>query len=81
MPEAASVTSETDQSSLSYFYKSKELPIRLSFFWSAYLGTQVISSFIAFGVLRLRGYGGWEGWRWLFVIEGVITACIGIFSW
>jgi hypothetical protein len=66
---------------LSYFYKSKELPIRLSFFWSAYIGTQVVSSFLAFGILRLRFVTSWEGWRWLFALEGGLTAVIGIVSW
>ncbi|KAI9757713.1 MAG: hypothetical protein M4579_003338 [Chaenotheca gracillima] len=66
---------------LSYFYKSKELPIRLSFFWGAYEMTFIISAFLATGILHLRGYNGWSGWRWLFVLEGALTACIGIFSW
>jgi hypothetical protein len=36
---------------------------------------------MAYGILRLRGYGGWEGWRWLFALEGGLTALIGIFAW
>lgn len=66
---------------LSYFYKSKELPIRLSFFWAAYMSTQIVSSFLAFGILRLRFVTNWEGWRWLFALEGGLTAIIGISSW
>lgn len=66
---------------LSYFYKSKELPIRLSFFWGAYIGTNIISAFLAFGILHLRQTTGWAGWRWLFIIEGVLTAVVGILSW
>ncbi|KAK5661169.1 hypothetical protein OQA88_11060 [Cercophora sp. LCS_1] len=66
---------------LSYFYKTKELPIRLSFFWSSYILTQVVSAFLAFGILRLRGHSGWEGWRWLFALEGILTVLIGVASW
>ncbi|KAK1755606.1 MFS general substrate transporter [Echria macrotheca] len=66
---------------LSYFYTSKELPIRLSFFWGSYISTQVVSAFLAFGILRLRGTNGWAGWRWLFALEGILTAIIGIASW
>lgn len=65
---------------LSYFYKSNELPIRLSFFWGSYMFTQIIAAFLAFGILRMRGIGGWEGWRWLFALEGLLTVLIGIFS-
>lgn len=66
---------------LSFFYKSRELPIRLSFFWGAYITTQIISALLAYGILHLRGTTGWAGWRWLFAIEGGLTVLIGIFSW
>ena len=66
---------------LSYFYKSKELPIRLSFFWGAYAMTYIISAFLAFGILHLRGHHGMAGWQWLFALEGALTALIGIVSW
>ena len=66
---------------LSYFYKSKELPIRLSFFWGAYGCTFIISAFLAFGILHLRGHEGLTGWQWLFALEGGLTALIGIVSW
>jgi hypothetical protein len=46
---------------LSFFYKSKELPIRLSFFWGAYISTQIVSALLAYGILHLRDAGGWEG--------------------
>ncbi|ROV97086.1 hypothetical protein VMCG_07453 [Cytospora schulzeri] len=65
---------------LSFFYKSKELPIRLSFFWGAYITTQIVSALLAFGILHLRDAGGWAGWRWLFAIEGALTCLIGLFS-
>lgn len=66
---------------LSYFYKSRELPIRLSFFWGAYISTNIISAFLAFGILHMRGVSGWAGWRWLFALEGILTALIGAASW
>ena len=66
---------------LSYFYKSKELPIRLSFFWGAYGLTFIISAFLAYGILHLGGRDGLSGWRWLFALEGGLTATLGIWSW
>ena len=47
---------------LSYFYKGKELPARLSWFWVSYQFTQIVSAFLAYGILRLRGYHGLAGW-------------------
>ncbi|KAF1981184.1 MFS general substrate transporter [Aulographum hederae CBS 113979] len=65
---------------LSYFFKSKELPKRLSLFWAAYQSTQIVSAFLAYGILRLRGYHGMAGWQWLFALEGLLTGTIGIIS-
>lgn len=28
----------------------------------------------------MRGVAGWAGWRWLFLLEGLITFCVGIAS-
>ncbi|KAL9608115.1 MAG: hypothetical protein Q9167_007039, partial [Letrouitia subvulpina] len=67
---------------LSYFYKNSELPIRLACFWTSYVGTNIIGSFFAYGILHLRGHnGGTAGWRYLFAIEGGITAAVGVISW
>lgn len=43
--------------------------------------TDIVAPILAFGLLRLRGYHGYEGWRWLFLFEGVLTLTIGIWSW
>jgi MFS family permease len=64
----------------SYFYKSTELPFRLAIFWMANRLTDVIAPLLAYGLLRLRDYHGYEGWRWLFLIEGIFTLAIGVWS-
>lgn len=66
---------------LSYFYTGFELPARLSWFWVSYQSTQIISAFLAFGILRLGGRNGMEGWRWLFALEGMLTGLIGVSAW
>ncbi|KAK4109273.1 MFS general substrate transporter [Canariomyces notabilis] len=65
---------------LSYFYTSRELPIRLSYFWTTLSVTTVATSLLAFALLHLRGVNGWAGWRWLFLVEGLITMVIGLAS-
>ncbi|OQE30000.1 hypothetical protein PENSTE_c002G04433 [Penicillium steckii] len=65
---------------LSFWYKSKELPIRLSYFWVAYQGTSIVSAFLAFGFLHIRDADGKGGWRYLFAFEGLITGVIGIIA-
>lgn len=65
---------------LSYFYTSKELPLRLSMFWTSLSLTQIFTSLLAFAILRMRGVHGLSGWRWLFIIEGIFTFCIGLLA-
>ena len=65
---------------LTYWYKSKELPVRLSYFWVSYQGTSIVGAFLAYGLLRLRGLGGRPGWAYLFAFEGLITGLIGVFA-
>jgi hypothetical protein len=66
---------------LSYFYKNKELPVRLACFWTSYASTNIASAFLAYGILHLRGQNGMAGWRWLFAIEGGLTGLIGVLVW
>jgi hypothetical protein len=65
---------------LSYFYTSRELPIRLSFFWTSLSITTIITSLLAFAIFHLHEVNGLAGWRWLFLLEGLITLLIGITS-
>ncbi|TFK56233.1 MFS general substrate transporter [Heliocybe sulcata] len=66
---------------LSYFYTKTELPIRLAFFWVSSYVDNIVSAFLATGILRLRGINGQAGWRYLFLIEGVMTLAVGIASY
>ncbi|KAK1250252.1 hypothetical protein MKX08_010255 [Trichoderma sp. CBMAI-0020] len=65
---------------LSYFYTSRELPVRLSYFWTSLSVTGIATSLLAFALLHLRGVHGWAGWRWLFLVEGLITLVVGLAS-
>ncbi|OKL55546.1 hypothetical protein UA08_09232 [Talaromyces atroroseus] len=65
---------------LSYFYTKTEMPFRLALFWFTDSISGVIASFIAYGVLHMRGVDGRAGWRWLFLIEALISIVIGFFS-
>ncbi|KAK6071420.1 major facilitator superfamily transporter [Seiridium cupressi] len=65
---------------LSYFYTKAETPLRLALFWFVDSMSGVIASFIAYGVLHMRGVDGKEGWRWLFLIEAIVSLVIGCLS-
>ncbi|KAG2035940.1 major facilitator superfamily domain-containing protein [Suillus americanus] len=65
---------------LSYFYTKTELPVRLALFWMSLNLCGIVASFLAYGTLHMDGVAGAAGWRWLFMIEGILTLLIGIFS-
>ncbi|KAK2615144.1 hypothetical protein N8I77_001920 [Diaporthe amygdali] len=65
---------------LSYFYTSRELPMRLGFFWTANSLTGIATSLLAFALLHMDGIKGLAGWRWLFLIEGLVTCTVGMAS-
>ncbi|BGP48339.1 hypothetical protein JCM10450v2_004211 [Rhodotorula kratochvilovae] len=65
---------------LSYYYTKNELPVRLAFFWSINYIADMATAFLAVGLLKMRGIGGYAGWKWMFLIEGLFTLVIGVAS-
>ena len=62
------------------FYKSTELATRLAYFWGVQSVASASSGLMASGLLRLRGFCGLEGWKWLFIVDGVITVAAASFT-
>ncbi|KAF8628256.1 hypothetical protein AX15_004030 [Amanita polypyramis BW_CC] len=66
---------------LSYFYTRTELPIRLAVFWVSNYIAEIVSAFLALGILRLDGLNGKAGWKYLFLLEGCTTLAVGVVAW
>ncbi|ORY92516.1 major facilitator superfamily domain-containing protein [Leucosporidium creatinivorum] len=63
---------------LSYFYTRKEMAIRLAAFWGTLNIANIVGACIGAGLTSMRGIHGRPGWSWLFLVEGAVTAVIGI---
>ena len=64
---------------LSCWYTRKELALRIAVLYSGLILATAFSGLLAAGIFSgLDGAHGIAGWRWLFIIEGCITAGVTI---
>ena len=58
---------------LANWYKREELGLRISYLFIGSALSSAVGGLIALGILFMDGTAGYSGWRWLYIIEGVIT--------
>ncbi|KAM0542986.1 hypothetical protein ACHAPJ_012543 [Fusarium lateritium] len=63
---------------LSMFYNRKQFALRTAILYSGSQFGNAFGTLLAIGILKLDGVCGIAGWRWLFLIEGVVTAGLGL---
>ncbi|KAL4790762.1 major facilitator superfamily domain-containing protein [Aspergillus venezuelensis] len=62
----------------SYWYMPKDLALRISYFYCASALSGAFSGLLAAAIAEMDGAGGYEGWRWIFILEGLATVVIGV---
>ncbi|TFK75926.1 MFS general substrate transporter [Pluteus cervinus] len=65
---------------LSTIYKPHELQYRVGVFYASASLSGAFGGLLASAILKMDGIGGLAGWRWIFVLEGLVTIIIGIFA-
>jgi MFS family permease len=65
---------------LSCWYKRSEFGIRASIFFSAAAIAGSFGGLLAAVIQKMDGIRGLGGWRWIFILEGALTICIGFIS-
>jgi Major Facilitator Superfamily len=65
---------------LTGFYTTAELSSRLAWFWAIQSFASAFSGFLSFLIFRLAGVAGLEGWKWLFLIDGILTDVVALIS-
>ncbi|KAF2221518.1 retrograde regulation protein 2 [Elsinoe ampelina] len=55
------------------WYLRHELAVRISYLFVASALSGAFGGLIAYGVLRMDGIAGYPGWRWLYILEGILT--------
>ncbi|KAB8238726.1 major facilitator superfamily domain-containing protein [Aspergillus alliaceus] len=60
------------------WYMPKDLSTRLAYFYCASALSGAFSGLLAAAIAKMDGVGGYEGWRWIFILEGLVTVILGV---
>lgn len=60
------------------WYKRSEAQRRYSFFFSSTTMAGAFGGLLASAIGKMDGLRGYHGWRWIFILEGVLTSVIAI---
>ncbi|EGX95801.1 MFS nicotinic acid transporter Tna1, putative [Cordyceps militaris CM01] len=63
---------------LTTWYCRFELQTRMSIFFAAASLAGAFSGILAFAISKMNGIGGLEGWRWIFILEGLLTIVVAV---
>ncbi|CAI4602479.1 BCE_3a_G0033620.mRNA.1.CDS.1 [Saccharomyces cerevisiae] len=63
---------------ISIVYKPQEQAKRIAFFFGSAALSGAFGGLIATGLSSVKNGGGLEGWRWLYIIEGLISVCASV---
>ncbi|KAM5356487.1 hypothetical protein ACJ41O_003133 [Fusarium nematophilum] len=65
---------------LTMWYCRHEIQFRQALFFSAASIAGAFSGLLAFGIAKMDGVGGLEGWRWIFILEGIVTVLVAFWA-
>ncbi|KAI0321126.1 MFS general substrate transporter [Amylostereum chailletii] len=65
---------------LSCWYRRSQLGTRVGVFFSSATVAGAFSGLLSSAIHNMDGVGGKEGWRWIFILEGLATVVIGAVS-
>ncbi|KAJ5151758.1 hypothetical protein N7492_010053 [Penicillium capsulatum] len=66
---------------LSSFYRRGDLALRIGLFYTAASLSGAFGGLLARGLAEIGPRGGQEGWRWILIIEGLLTFFCGVLSY
>lgn len=66
---------------ISTWYTRDEQQLRFAFLQSGEVIVQSTGSIVNYGLNHLHGKAGLAGWRWMFLVQGLITCVLGIITY
>ncbi|KUL82318.1 hypothetical protein ZTR_09711 [Talaromyces verruculosus] len=65
---------------LSAWYQRYELQKRYAIFYVIGSSAGAFAGIVAYGLQHMNGLGGLAGWRWIFIVEGIVTCLLAIYG-
>lgn len=62
------------------WYTRDEIQFRQALFFSAASVAGAFSGLLAFAIGKMDGVGNLEGWRWIFILEGIATVLVAVLA-
>jgi len=66
---------------ITIWFAQKYRATAIGFLYLAVTIALTVGGPIGGGLMELEGLGGLHGWQWMFLIEGIITVLVGVFTW
>lgn len=66
---------------LTFFYTKKELALRTGYLFVSAALAGACGGLLAYGIGFMEGVAGFNGWRWIMILEGLPTVVLGVFCW
>ncbi|KAL6884402.1 major facilitator superfamily domain-containing protein [Trichoderma evansii] len=66
---------------LTVWYTRYEVQSRMVFFYAAVSLAGAFSGLLAYAIQMMDGVAGMQGWRWIFILEGIFTVFLSFFIW
>lgn len=63
------------------WYKRNEQHYRVALFFSAASLAGAFGGILAYGIGFMKGKAGLNGWRWIFILEGILTVLVALTSY
>jgi len=65
---------------ITMWYRRHECGFRMAIFFSAATAAGAFGGLLARGITEMRGTAGLEGWRWIFILEGILTFVVAVWA-
>ncbi|KAJ5095329.1 Major facilitator superfamily domain general substrate transporter [Penicillium alfredii] len=63
---------------ITLWYPRHRAQYRQALFFSAASIAGAFSGILAYGIAKMDGVGGYAGWRWIFILEGLLTVVVAL---